>query len=469
MNRRQFFLLMCLVISAGGAPPAYSETYYVWKDRGNDGNAGDSWDNAWKTLIHAGKRAVAGDTVIVRKSAEPYRYLRVENSGTRADPIIFRGESANEPPVIAGAERVTRWAASGVNGVWRTEAKHAVHMLVEDGEAVLKASSNACADGGWFWKDGVLFYRPTKGLPDSHIVWRQSTGGSISIKENSWITVENLSCWISGGACVSINGGHHNTVRNIRAKWCWRGVDITNEAHYNLIEGAQVTENWEGIYVRLGSSFNVVRKCTVLRNGNPPLYTSRDRHAIGLGERGDTRGNIIEECEVAYNGGPPDNVAVIAFRAPESVFRNNYVHDNYGSGIFITLDSHGSVVSGNKVTRNGVAAVTAGIPGISAVAVRNSKQVSVIGNRIEDNHVSRDNIYPNVYKGPHGALDIDSAVQAWKTDMSGLRIENNVVTGTVGGPDVHISRNPDLSGIVIIPPEHGPWWLRNSAPQIKKH
>lgn len=454
---------MCLLISIGGSSPTYAKTYYVWKDHGNDRKTGSSWDNAWKTLVYAGKRASAGDTVIIRKSTVPYHYLHVVNSGTRNKPIVFRGESEAEPPVIAGAEQVSDWAASSVAGVWRTKAKQVAYLLIEDGEPAHKASSSACIDGRWFWENGVLYYRPTEGTPNSHVVWRQSSGGSISIGKNSWITVENLYCWISWGACVSIKGGHHNTVRHIHAKWCWRGVDITNGANYNLVEEALVEENREGIFIRRGSSFNVVRQCTVLRNGNPPLYMTGDRHAIGLGARGVSRGNIIEGCEVAYNGGPPDNAAVIAFKAPETVFRNNYVHDNYGSGIFITLNSHGSTVSGNRVARNGEPAVRAGIKGIAAVSIRNSKNVSVIGNHIEDNHVSSDSIWPKQYRGPHGGLDVDSTVQSWKRDMSGLRIENNIVTGTVGGPDINISRNPDLSGIVVIPPEQAPFWLRNSA------
>jgi len=466
MRYHSFLFAMSFLVTVGGLPCASASTYYVWKDQGSNSYTGDSWSNAWKTLAYAGRQASPGDTVIIRKSIIPYRYLHVANSGTQNAPITFRGELAEDPPVINGAEKISDWTASDINGVWFTNAEKSeyMHILLEDGKPLPKASSRTCTDGRWFWENGTLFYRPSAKSPGSHEVWKQSYGGGINIGKNSWITVENLYCRISGGACLSINGGHHNTARRIQAKWCWRGVDITNKSNYNVVEDALVEENWEGIYIRLGSSFNTVRKCTVLRNGNPPLYTSRDRHAIGIGERGLTRGNIIEDCEIAYNGGPPDNAAVIAFRAPETVFRNNYVHDNFGSGIFITLDSHGSTVSGNRVIRNGAPAVRAGIKGIVAVAVRNSKNVSVNDNRIKDNHVSPDSIWPNQYRGPHGALDIDSAVQAWKTDMSGIHIENNIVTGTIGGPDIHISRNPDLSGIVVIPPEHAPSWLQNAAP-----
>ena len=145
------------------------------------------------------------------------------------------------------------------------------------------------------------------------------------------------------------------------------------------------------------------------------------------------------------------------------MFRNNHVHDNYGTGLGVYKDSQGTVVEGNIVSHNGVPAVSSGMKGITGLTVRNSRYVTVINNRVEDNYVSPDSQWPKVYVGLHGGLDIDATSQRIPTDMSGLRLENNVTTGTVGGPDIHISRRPNLSGIRITPAEETPAWLRNSV------
>lgn len=453
-------MLVALVWLLSACPGTATAAIYYVSPTGNDRNVGTSWDTAWRTTKHAGNQAIAGDTVIIRKGSVLYDYLRIANSGRKDRPIVFRGESAADPPILTGATRVTHWVGPDQNGVWQATARSKTFLVVENDRPLPPASGPQCVDGRWHWTQGKLYYRPTAGTPDEHEVWFQSHGGGIAIGKHSWIVIEDMKCWIGGGACVQITGGSHNTIRRVHSKWNWRGVDITSGGNYNLLENVRVEQAREGIYIRNGSSHNIVRRCVVTHTGNPPLWTKNDRHAVAIGEQGGTVGNVVEDCEIAYSGGPPDSAALSCFRSPDTVFRNNYVHDNYASGLSVYKDSHGTIVEGNIVARNGEPAVRSGMKGITGLTVRNSRNVTVINNRVEGNFVSPDSQWPKHYLGPHGGLDIDATSQRIPMDMSGLRLENNVVTGTVGGPDIHISQRPNLSGTTIIPHSQAPEWLR---------
>lgn len=434
---------------------AHAVTFYVSQDSGDDRNSGLGWDRAWRSLEAAGQRAGAGDIVIIRKSVAAYRFLGVVNSGTENQPIIFRGEDPNDPPLISGAERAESWERSSTAGVWeqapepmRPGLLDKVARVIVDGLALRPASSAACLDGAWFFEAGILYYRPESGTPSEHVIWKLVLGSGITFhRNNAWVVVEHVRCWMVPGPCVSIRESQHISIRHIRAEWGWRGVDIYQNANFNSVEFSQFYDNQEAVYIHHQSSYNRISDCVAERNGTLPIWTTGDRHAIAIGEGGPNIGNVVEGCTIVRNGAPPDNVALIAFRAPDSVFRDNVVAENFGSGIFITIDSHGSVVEQNHVHDNGRAAVDAGIRGIAGVSVRNSNHVTVQNNRIENNYVSPDSIYENYYTGPHGGLDVDGASKA---DMSNILLKDNVVHGTIGGPNFTISSRPLLEGLTIV-------------------
>ena len=105
------------------------------------------------------------------------------------------------------------------------------------------------------------------------------------------------------------------------------------------------------------------------------------------------RNVLFEENEIAYNG------AVQKFTLTTNVtFRNNYVHDNKGPGIWYDGDNVGAMIEGNRVEDNGGSGIFYEISGRGVIrnnAVRRSgdhgvfistsKDVEIYNNTLEDN------------------------------------------------------------------------------------
>ena len=439
---------------------AIGATYFVTQ-QGNDSNTGKNWDAAWRTLQYAGERAVAGDTVIIRSGSSNYQGFTIKNSGEKNKPITFTGEDSENPPIITGATLETRWDKHDQN-IWKITTTSRPTIFIEDRKPLKQASTPALHDGNWFWKHNLLYYRPTSGEPTDHKVWRTSRGGGISIKNKSWINISNIQCWLGGGSCISINNGHNNHINNIRSKWHWRGVFITNWSSHNIVENCMVEENRSGIYINGNSSYNVVDNCRSLRNGNQPLWNKSDRAGIAIGEHGKHPNNTIRNSEIAYNGGPNSDAGLIAYKAPYTIFENNHIHDNYGSGVFVTINSHHSVITNNKIERNGRKAVISGQRGVVGLTIRHGSTGTIAqNNEIINNFVSPDSRWKGKDPGPKGGLDIRAL--AGRDDMSNIILKNNIVSGTIGGPDIYIDKKIDLNGLIIEPSSQMPQWYKAPA------
>ncbi len=443
----KIFVYLVLVLSLPFSTTS-ATTYYVSRDTGNDYNSGLNWYAAFKSLDKAARSTHPGDTVVIRRSTTPYKFLKIHNSGISGKPIKFIGESGTEPPVISGAILTSNWKYDSKLHCWVVNSRIEPARLSLGEKMLVRSSTDSMNDGDWYWKQGKLMLNSILGNPNLHQVWSLRNGGGIAVAGHSWIDLENIECWLGRGACISIKGGAYNVARHIHAQWQWRGLDITDGGHQNLLEDSLFEENREGIYIRNHSHDNTVRNTRVTNNGRYPLWKKGDRHAVAIGEHGPNNNNRIENCEIIHNGGPPDNVALIAFRAPGTVFANNDIHDNYGSGLFVTTGSNDSLIMGNYVRSNGQEAAAAGISGIAGLSVRNSRNVQVTGNLIIDNYVTKDSIYRNIYRGPRGGLEVEGHN---KVNMQNITISDNRVSGTIGGPDIYISERPDTSGLYLQP------------------
>lgn len=421
----------------------FAATFYVSAE-GDDRNTGMSWSSAWRTLEKAGRTASAGDEVIIRRGREPFHYLPVSHSGTENQPIIFRGESQTRRPVVTGALQEFGWQKSDITGVWEVATSANPIIVVEDRHPIERATTRTAADGQWYWGNNRLSYRPTSGNPAEHKVWRASTGGGIQIGNNSWIRIENFDCWIGQGACVGIDKGEHNIVRNIHSQFYARGVQVRGGQN-NLIEDCIVQYNREGVYLLQGASHNTVRRCTAVSNGSAPVWKNGDRSGIAIGETGINVRNQLFDNEVAYNGGPDSDPGLIAYSAPETLIEGNLVHDNYAGGIVVGVFSDNSIVRNNRVIGNGRGVVLAGENNVSGLSVRRSRGVTVERNEILNNYVSMSD--PDRYNDrTGGGLDLKGNKE---DNMKYCRFENNIVCGTKNGPDTYISSVPDTTGSII--------------------
>ena len=429
------------------SPRACGGQYFVSQD-GSDANAGTSWREAWRSPAHAAQVAGQGDVVTLRKGATPYDGFEIQLSGAVGRPLVFRGENKDDPPVFSGASIEQRWIPSDHPGTWQISTSAKPLLMLEDGRPLTPATSLPTEPGTWHWRDGTLYYRPSHGTPDLHEVLRPSRGGGITINKKSWIIIENIRCHVGQGACVAIKEGSNNIVRNFSASWYWRGVTLTDGANENLIEDCKVSANHDGIYIKASSSRNIVRRCEVFDNGNAPTFSGGDRAGIAVGDRGPNSDNLIEFCELRGNGGPDSDPGLIAYDSPRTIFRGNHVHHNFGSGIFVTIRSNGSLVEDNIVEANGARARTDGYKNIAGLSIRRSRSVTARNNKVLDNHVSPDSRWPGKELGPRGGLEVRGLTT---DDMRDIKLIDNVVRGTVGGPDFYVTPGPDLTGLTITP------------------
>src|SRR6266404_2632081 len=424
---------------------AAAAVYYV-SQSGSDSNSGQSWDAAWKTLARAAQSAGPGDVVVIRKGPAPYQEFAIQNSGESGRPAVYQGEDPADPPVFSGGSIETRWVPSGQPGIWLVATSSRPNEMIEDGHSLTPGSSTALQPGSWFWNNNELYYRPTNGTPSMHVVWRPSRGGSIYIQDKSWIVIENVRCFVGLGACVDIRNGRHNVIRNLTARFYWRGINVMDGSTDNLIEDCLVYDNHDGIYILRTSSRNTVRRCKAITNGNLPAWWDSDRAGIAIGESGLNVGNIIEDCEIAGNGGPDSDPGLIAYAAPGTIVRRNNVHDNYGSGVFVTMGSDGSLAQDNIVATNGAQAVASGDKNIAGLSVRRSRSATFQGNVVTGNHVAADSPWAGRELGPRGAVDVRGQPG---DDMTNIRLIDNCVKGTVGGPDFYATPGPNLSGLQV--------------------
>lgn len=444
-RRNPLIWIIYAIYSISYANFAAAEIYYVSPEGSNKQN-GTSWETAWRTPAKAAATAQAGDTVIIRYSSQPYDGFKVIHSGEQGRPITFKGEDKNKPPVFSGAKIEKHWLRTRTPGTWKLKTGAKPSTLIEDGRALAASNKLPLKKGSWSWQNGTLYYSPSNGTPQKHTVWRPSRGGGILIRKKDWITVQDIECRIGNGACITIDNGNYNTITRITSQWYWRGVNITNKSLHNTIEDCLVQYNREGIYILRNSSYNTVKRCRALHNGNLPAWTSGDRAGIAIGESGENTGNSISECEIAYNGGPDSDPGLIAYKAPHTALDGNHVHHNYGSGIYVTIESNNSTVSNNRVHNNGKSAVSSGRKGIAALSVRRSRNVTVENNVIKDNHVSQNSPWVGKDLGPRGGLDVRGLPH---DNMQDILLRSNAISGTIGGPDIYIHPYVKGNGVTI--------------------
>lgn len=409
-----------------------AKTYYVAPE-GNDNAQGSGWSTAWRTLQHAANQLAPGDTLKIRSGA--YSSFRVKRSGEENHPIIIQGEDGAAYPTITGSTHTTNWSKTGELKTWFTYTASKPTIVLKDNKPIKKASSRKLEDGAWFWENNKLLVKSDT-PPARHHIERASKGGGINIRQQSWIIIKNIQCRLGLSACITLDNSHHVTIENVQSKWMWRGINITNGSNNNIIKNCHFTENREGVYILAGSNHNTIANCKITYNGNLPLWRNSDRAGIAIGERGINMHNIVENSEIAFNGGPNSDPGLIAYQAPFTIFRNNHVHSNFGSGIFITIGSDNSIVTGNIVENNGKQATQSGIKGIAGLSVRRSNHVLVTRNTVRNNYVSPDSPWKGKDTGSKGGLDIRALPNDKVDDIT---VSDNTVYGTIGGPDYYIS------------------------------
>jgi len=95
--------LAALLFWLASSNAGIADVYYVTVD-GNDAGEGRSLETAWRTVSHAAEQARAGDTVHIKGGVYDKQSMVIANSGTEAEPIVFRAYRGS--PVIRRGGKV---------------------------------------------------------------------------------------------------------------------------------------------------------------------------------------------------------------------------------------------------------------------------------------------------------------------------------------------------------------------------
>ncbi len=219
----------------------------------------------------------------------------------------------------------------------------AVGVLVRPGES-LQAAVDANTPGTTFViaagrhtrqtvkaKDRDVFQGEPGAILDGESVTRYAFDGSNQASEVTirGLVIENYAPPLRHGVILGSEDG----------KWTTDGWVIENcEVRYNG------TPDGGGMGIRLGDRM-------VVRNNN---LHHNDQY--GVGGRGD--GALIEGNEIAYNNyrqlnSPGFGAGGTKFVVTQGlIVRGNYVHDNWGNGIWTDIENRGALIEGNRVEDN---------------------------------------------------------------------------------------------------------------------
>jgi hypothetical protein len=412
-------------------------TYYVDNcvTVGSDSNNGTSTSTPWLTIAHVNAQSfIPGDLVLFQSTCEWHEQLTVPSSGSSGTPITFGSYGTGAAPIISGANLLTSWPTSG--SYYYASVSTQPHQVFRDGSRLTQVSSEgSLATGDWWWDSGtsnVYVYDN----PSGHTIEASQRAAGIQTSTGvQYVTITGLHTTKANQFGITL-GGSYATVNGVTAD-------------YNNVNGINSWTSGSNIITGL-----TIEKSTVEHNGGSGIHYGHNTYDLIQGNTVDNNcwDPLQGSCR-GIDGGAPDtnNITVTG----NSVYDNGSVSaGSYGTGIACDTCGNGIVFTYNSVWgNNGYGLdidadnnVTASYnvsynnlnAGIAAFADANS---SMTGIQIYNNTVygnTSNGIWvegPSAGSGPAGCTN--------------NIIRNNIVVGTVGGPNLAAyngCENPGTNG-----------------------
>lgn len=187
-----------------------------------------------------------------------------------------------------------------------------------------------------------------------------------------------------------------------------------------IIDHCEIYNNIDG--VSLGPGFTV--QYSYLHNNSSGNYVFN--FAYGQGP-----GGLVQNNEISAGGTEQKSIDAYSI-----IFRNNYVHNNTGAGIWVDGDAPNSVIEGNTVDDNGAQGIMweqarLGVirnniirrSGDQAIFVSTSKQTEIYGNTVENN-----------FRGIVLFITCTAVnSQPWNPDLANVNVHDNTIWVPSGG------------------------------------
>lgn len=396
-----FGMLFILFFGAYGTQVAWATIYWVdvQNQVASDGNSGTE-DRPFKSISYAAKKAVSGDTVLVKNGI--YReFIEVAHSGESADRRIeFRAEG--DKVVLKGSDEVFGWALQK-GYIWKKENWQINSQQVfVDGNVLEQIGGNplfspdrlpskgsgldSMIPGSFFYdaKNKTLYvWLKDNGDPRKHHVEASVRPLIFLVKWKNYIKLQgfnfqhsnNTATIKSGWPAVAING-NGCVVENNNITWCdfaglgGNGNNIiikNNNVSYNgnsgisfsgsnIIMDGNVTNynNYRNFKAdwHAGGMKNTIISKSVVRN-----HTAQHNNGSGIWFDIDCVDNVIESSRVQHN----KDMGIFYEISKAGLIRNNIVSDNATHGIYISASSDCNVLN-NTVYANMRGIVVHGVP-----------------------------------------------------------------------------------------------------------
>jgi parallel beta-helix repeat protein len=194
------------------------------------------------------------------------------------------------------------------------------------------------------------------------------------------------------------------------------GLGLGSSSSIVNISGSYVHLSHVEIRNSTGRGITVTGSGDVVANNK--VHDMQFNALVAVGSNDVIEGNevwntVMSNRNDAYGGGGWAE-AMNTWRATNTTFRNNYIHDNWGEGIDF-IASNGGVVDGNTITDNFSV----------LVYVDGSSNISITNNRLTTTKTT-------FYRGTNPPVGVLMADEGGSRGVSNIAITNNVLTHTGG-------------------------------------
>ncbi len=387
-----------------------------------------------------------GDTIVLCPQGGVFREPLVPpSSGSSSAPITYQG---NGTAVIAGSDLVSGWTVDSGN-VWKANLSAAPTQVWINGNFGDRKSnlSSLTNNHDWVWSSGKLYLYSSTGDPDNF------SSPGVEAAQRQYGVYTGRDDMVFEGLTVSQtneNGfkawdpGSNITIRNCTIEWTWyNGIDLNGTSTFTgaIIEDNEVRYNGvNGIGIGNYSNGAIVRRNRCYENGTYQGDDFDPNHiwTSGIKVWGNSVRNLLIEHNDVYDNGPSsggtqafgvgiwiDEVNGVATNP--NIVRHNYVHDNYGNGIFNEISSH-TRIYGNLMIDNAL------IGGSGQWQAANF----VMDTR-NNYHTDGNLVYNNTIIGANCGVKMTSYDQGSCT-ISNNVFKNNIV---IGSPALYASNGGD--------------------------
>jgi hypothetical protein len=411
---------------------AQGATYYVDSIGGNDSNGGVSISTPWQTIERVNSSKFSPGDQILFKSGDTWReQLNVTSSGSPANPILFGFYGSGSPPIISGGNLATGWTSGNYLNIIAWSIKvGTTNQLFEDGTRLASSASLGAISPGSFYYDiggGTLYVRTlADDNPNSHTM--EISQRNYAIYEaggSTYITLQNLQTQEANGDDVYFNGSAFITVSNmVMTNAFSEGIRFDVVASSTIVSST-ATYNGSNGFSADDSPNLVIDGCVAHDNASlsDTDFTAGIKINPDFSPYPGSSNVTIENSESYRNGvGQPDwrGAGIWADTIGNNLLvQHNLVYGNNTEGIYFDAVSN-ETAAYNVVFGNGQNSPIDG----TGIAIYGDSRA-----------IAGDSVYGNTVYGSR-KTGINVAGANLPNGCEGINVENNIVVGTVSGPNL---------------------------------